>query len=104
MSGLRRPAAQNAVPQTVVDYAPDPHGHRLFYALVSRTSGELNGSAPVVAGAQWTGWTKPLQTMRGANGAGRVIAPTSSELSRETTTTDATTASIFRDRMVRGRR
>lgn len=104
---LRRPAAINAAVTPVVDYAPDPRGHRLFHALVSQGAADLNNPAAVVAAPQSFSWLKSSQKMTGAasataQGVAYAIAPRASELSRENTTTDDTTAAIFRSRMQRG--
>lgn len=102
----RRQAAANAAARTVVDYEPDPYGAGMVGALTSAIGSTLNGArAVVVRNPTWHGWTRPLQTMRGAAnlGTARVFAPKNSELSRETTTTDPTAAAIFASRMQRGR-
>lgn len=105
--------ARNAVTRVVVDYLPDERGHRTFFDVISRSSGELNGQAAVIAPAQSSSWFAPVGALaRGVTGAnaaiaqGRaaVIAPRSSELMHQTTTTDAAVADVFRSRMARGSR
>jgi len=107
----RRPAAINAAVSPVVNYGVDPNGQALAFALAVHGAAQLNNTAAVipVKGPQWMGWTKPIQTMTGAAaavaaGRARAISPTSSTLSAETSTTDETTAAIFRSRMTRGLR
>jgi hypothetical protein len=105
-----QPAAVNAAPAIVTDYAPDPRGWSMFAGLVAAQTATLNGPVPAVpSAATWFGWSRPKQTqqMTGAaaavaQGRARAIAPRNSELSRETTTTDSTTAAIFASRMTRG--
>jgi hypothetical protein len=98
--------AKNAVAVPVVDYAPDPNGAGLFAALTRRGSRDLNGPRAVIERcATWYGWTAAPQEFRGAAGLGngRPLAPRNSELSKETTMPDSTTAAIFASRMARGR-
>lgn len=100
---MTRPAAINAVVTPVVEYAPDPHGAALFGVLAGAVSGALNHARAVVTPDSWHGWTRSLQSMRGAAALGnaRPYAQTSSELNRESSTVDAGSAAIFRSRMGR---
>jgi hypothetical protein len=102
-----QPAAINAAPALVTDYAPDPRGWSMFAALTAAAAGSLNNPAAVVAAPQHFGTVSGRHAMTGAaaavaQGRARVIAPRNSELTRETTTTDTTTAAIFASRMTRG--
>lgn len=101
----RRNAAINAVPRPITDYAADPHGGALFGALSSVAANSLNGARAVVAGPMWNGWTRRVQpaTVGAAGlGNGRPVQSASSELNRESSTTDANAAAIFRSRVMRG--
>jgi len=106
----RNPAAVNAVTHAVTDYGTDPHGHATFWSLIAGAGTVLNVQRAVVAAPQSFGVFLSPQVMKGAasavsQGRARVIAPRSSELSKETTrTTDPTTTAIFRDRMIRDAR
>ncbi len=105
----RPAAAPNAVVRPVVDYLPDHRGAQLFAALTGRDGRNLNGPRAVIEGSPtWHGWTRPLQRTKGAQaviarqqGGVPPIAPKSSELMRETTTSDPAVAAIFLSRMSR---
>lgn len=102
----RQPAAANAVARTVTDYAPDPNGAAMVSGLTAAIARTLNGAAAItVRNPTWHGWTRSMQRMTGAAnlGTARALSQRSSELHRESTTTDPTAQAIFASRMQRGR-
>lgn len=102
----RRSPAPNAVVRPVVDYEPDPRGGALFAALNAQINSGLHGVRAVVPTApSYQGWVRTQQQFSGAVamlGRGRAIAPASSTLNEQKTTSDTVAASIFRERMARG--
>lgn len=99
-------AAPNAVPRTVVDYAPDWHGGALFAGLSGAIANTLNSGRPITATSPtFSGWAASPQKFVGAVaalGRARAISVRNSTLSQEKTDNDVTATSIFRDRMRRG--
>lgn len=101
--------AANAVVRAVVEFLPDPRGHRTFFDAVSRTNRELNGMPAVVAAPQSSSWFRSPHRMTGqasavASGQARVIRGRASELKDQQTSSAPTTTAIFRSRMQRGQR
>lgn len=97
----------NAIPVSGIDYAPDPHGARLFSSLSGAIARTLNHARPVVEhSGTWYGWTPTLQQFRGAAaigmGTGAPINARAGVINDQKTTTDATVSDIFRSRMARG--
>lgn len=95
----------NATAQTVVDYAPDPHGGWLASSLQRRAGQWLNSARPVVErSATWHGPIHSPQQFRGAAaiGAGKPISQRAATINDQVSTTDSVVQDVFRSRMARG--
>jgi hypothetical protein len=109
MSSRPAAAAVNAVVHPVVDYAPDWHGAAMFSALTAAAARSMNGAQAVISHhPQWFGWSRQIQSPKGAQaalarglGGASPVSPRNSELQKESTTSDTTTQAIFQSRMFR---
>lgn len=107
LTGRRKQPVTNVDVHPTVEYAMDPRGHALFAGLTRANHDALTHQRPIITGdANWSGWTKEQQRLRGMNPGGTrpvVSGNTTLDQAHSSTLTDPTTAILAR-RLARGQR
>jgi hypothetical protein len=104
---MARRRSMNAVTQTLPDYGPDPHGAWLHQRMTRAIVGGLTaGTVLAPRSGTFFGWGPQLQRFRGsaALGGARPIIGAPATVSQQVSTENPTTASIWAERVKRGKR